>query len=104
MSSYPQSIRSYQKQSPVPPDNSVPCAVGEEGFYPAGDANAAKYNPGEEFSTTSGQDFVKNHSPDTIDFAATHLWIGAICSPPELAHLFPSITNFPAKPLERMRN
>ena len=50
--------------------------VGEEGFYPAGDPKAAKYNPGEEFATTSGQDFVKNHSPATIDYAATHIWIG----------------------------
>jgi hypothetical protein len=64
----------------APSDNAIPRAVGEEGFYPAGSPNAAKYNPGEEFSTTSGQDFVQNHSPDTIDFAATHIWIGEMCS------------------------
>ena len=68
------------------PDTSVPKqsqyfgAVGEEGFYPRDSPNAKTINPGEEFAVTCGQDFVKNHSPASIDFAATHLWIGETCS------------------------
>ena len=50
--------------------------VGEEGFYPASSPKAASINPGLNFATTSGQDFVRNHSPKDIDFAATHIWIG----------------------------
>lgn len=50
--------------------------VGEEGFYPASSPNAATINPGLSFASQSGQDFVRNHSPKDIDFAATHIWIG----------------------------
>ena len=36
---------------------------------------AAQYNPGESFATDCGQDFLANHSPSAIDFAATHIWV-----------------------------
>ena len=47
--------------------------VGEEGFYgPGSPAEAA--NPGTGWATITGQNFTANHAPDTIDFAAIHLW------------------------------
>ena len=67
----------------VPKLSMIVLAVGEEGFYPGDSPNAKTINPGEEFAVTCGQDFVKNHSPPSIDFAATHLWIGK-------AHFFSS--------------
>jgi len=64
-------ISKYVKE--VDPNHMV--TVGEEGFFGASSPQAKLYDPGDEFATTCGQDFVKNHSPDTIDFAATHIWI-----------------------------
>ena len=47
--------------------------VGEEGFYgPQSPAEAA--NPGTGWATITGQNFTANHAPDSIDFAAIHLW------------------------------
>ena len=47
--------------------------VGEEGFYgPGSPAEAA--NPGTGWATITGQNFSANHAPDSIDFAAIHLW------------------------------
>lgn len=61
--------------------------VGEEGFYPASNPKAKTINPGLSFSTTSGQDFVRNNSPKDIDFAATHIWIGDALSYASCIHI-----------------
>ena len=47
--------------------------VGEEGFYGPGSAAEAA-NPGTGWATITGQNFSANHAPDSIDFAAIHLW------------------------------
>lgn len=46
--------------------------VGAEGFYSGDSANVAA-NPA-SWAATTGQDFVRNHAPDAIDFASIHLW------------------------------
>lgn len=52
--------------------------VGEEGFYPASSPQAATINPGQKFAVGCGQDFVENHRPAAIDYAATHIWVGEL--------------------------
>ena len=47
--------------------------VGEEGFYGPGSL-AESVNPGTGWATITGQNFSANHAPQTIDFAAIHLW------------------------------
>lgn len=47
--------------------------IGEEGFYGPGSA-AEVVNPGTGWATITGQNFSANHAPDSIDFAAIHLW------------------------------
>ena len=46
--------------------------IGSEGFY-SRDARNVDANPA-SWASTTGQDFVRNHAPDVIDFAAIHLW------------------------------
>ena len=41
----------------------------------ASNPKAAQYDPAESFATDCGQDFLANHSPSAIDFAATHIWV-----------------------------
>lgn len=55
--------------------------VGQEGFYASDNPKAARINPGLPFAVQSGQDFLENHRPDDIDFAATHIWVGEATCP-----------------------
>ncbi|KAK9810193.1 hypothetical protein WJX72_006485 [[Myrmecia] bisecta] len=52
--------------------------VGEEGFYGPSSPNVGKNpNPGtgpDAWPSKTGTDFVANHAPASIDFAAFHLW------------------------------
>jgi mannan endo-1,4-beta-mannosidase len=49
--------------------------VGEEGFFP--DYNGQHGTIGRRlggWSTRTGQDFVRNHAPASIDYTTTHIW------------------------------
>lgn len=47
-------------------------SIGAEGFFANGrEADIA--NPG-RWAGEFGQDFIKNHSPASIDFGAIHFW------------------------------
>ncbi|KAL3133319.1 hypothetical protein ABBQ38_007197 [Trebouxia sp. C0009 RCD-2024] len=50
--------------------------VGEEGFYGPGSPDLDKNpSPGEgQWCSLTGQNFTQNHAPDSIDFAAVHIW------------------------------
>jgi len=54
-------------------DSNHMITIGQEGFYGPGSA-AEVVNPGTGWATITGQNFSANHAPDTIDFAAIHLW------------------------------
>lgn len=47
--------------------------VGEEGFYAQG-SGREYVNPYHWWAQVTGQDFVRNHQPEAIDYAAIHVW------------------------------
>lgn len=47
-------------------------SIGAEGFFSSGGESDIA-NPG-SWAEAVGQDFIKNHSPDSIDFGAIHAW------------------------------
>ncbi len=60
----------------VDPNHMV--TVGEEGFYGFGaPAASIATNPNTDntgWAEKAGQNFLDNHTPASIDFAATHIW------------------------------
>lgn len=47
--------------------------VGEEGFY-SQSSGRGWVNPPGQWAQHTGQDFIRNHSPGSIDYSGIHIW------------------------------